>query len=369
MPTATGVAPDVKIISADSHIAEPEDLFTTRMPGHFGDRIPHVIIEGEKAGWCAGDFLMSPYMGVPLTAWGGNDPDERIKELERDGIYGEVLYPTLGMYAFRWFDDSILLDAICRAYNDWLAEFCAHPSGRFRGAAMINVDDVESGVKEVERVSGAGFPAALLSVQREAQSYDEPQFDPLWAALEAAGMCIGFHLLSNRERHEARRGSFAKSFSTFASPGDTVTESSHVQKTLADMILSGVFERFPGLMVAAVEFEAAWAVPFCSIMDFKYTFAMTRSKHAGRLWHRLPEGTLPSDYFRRNVFVTFQEDALAVRMREELGTDRLLWGSDYPHQSGTFPESRTVIDELLGEVPCADATRMLQTNAAQAFGF
>jgi predicted TIM-barrel fold metal-dependent hydrolase len=107
-------------------------------------------------------------------------------------VYGEVLYPTIGMFAFRWLPDSRLVDAMCRSYNDWLAEFCAAQPKRLKGAAMINVDDVAVAVREVQRIATMQFAGVIIPVDPGGgHSYDDPAYEPLWSAVEDAGLPIG----------------------------------------------------------------------------------------------------------------------------------------------------------------------------------
>jgi hypothetical protein len=114
---------------------------------------------------------------------------------------------------------------------------------------------------------------------------------------------------------------------------------------MCDMIFSGVFERHPRLMLAIVEFELAWAPHVLSSMDYTY-----RERHAEAIY-RFKDGMTPSDFFRRNVALSFQEDAVGVRLRDVIGVDNMMWGSDYPHSESTFPQSRKILAEILAGVP------------------
>jgi predicted TIM-barrel fold metal-dependent hydrolase len=125
-----------------------------------------------------------------------------------------------------------------------------------------------------------------------------------------------------------------------------------------------VFERFPGLKVLSVEHEAGWAAYFLHIMDYTYTQRVPRPE-----WHRFSNGALPSDFFHRNVFISFQEDPIAIQLRTYIGVDNLLWGSDYPHVESTFPRSREVLGEILAGVPEDERARIVGENTARIFHF
>jgi len=129
------------------------------------------------------------------------------------------------------------------------------------------------------------------------------------------------------------------------------------------MIFSGVFERHPRLMLAIVEFELAWAPNVLTSMDYTY-----RERH-GEALYRFKDGLVPSDFFRRNVVLSFQEDAIGIRLRDVIGVDNLMWGSDYPHSESTFPQSRKILAEILEGVPDDEQAKIVGLNTARVYNF
>jgi predicted TIM-barrel fold metal-dependent hydrolase len=134
--------------------------------------------------------------------------------------------------------------------------------------------------------------------------------------------------------------------------------------SLSHLIFSGVFERYPGLQVVSLEHEVAWAGHFLNVIDYTYTQRVPRPD-----WYRFKDGALPSDFFHRNVFISFQEDALGIQIRSTIGVDNLMWGSDYPHAESTFPRSREILDEILREVPEDERRKLVRDNAARLYRF
>ena len=130
------------------------------------------------------------------------------------------------------------------------------------------------------------------------------------------------------------------------------------------MIFSGVFERHPKLRVGSVEHEVCWSPFFLSQMDYTYTERPLRGD-----WHRFAPGVLPSDFFRSNCFVSFQEDAVGIRTRDIFGVHTLMWGSDYPHTESTFPRSREIVGKILADVPEDEQALIVRDNAAKLYGF
>ena len=137
-----------------------------------------------------------------------------------------------------------------------------------------------------------------------------------------------------------------------------------VRNALAAMIFGGVLERHPGLRIGAAEFEVAWVPYFLARMDNVYT-----ERAEGRRRERFRNGMLPSDFFRRNVFTSFQEDDLGIQLRSLIGVENVMWGSDYPHAESTFPKSREIVERILTNVPEPEQALIAGENAARLYGF
>ena len=370
-----------RIISSDSHVTEPPDVWALRVGPKFKDRAPHIVQEKDgDSSWVCDGKKMSGVSGgseagrrfldggkiIPLkhsfedNLLGGYIPEEHVKDMDADGVDAGLLYPTTGLGLYRSVSDSELLTALFRAYNDWLAEFCQPYPDRLKGIAMINLDDLHSGVKELKRCAKMGLPGAMITVYPHGRSsYDSPEYETLWATAQDLGIPLSLHFHTNRpDAGEEFSFVHAGSRSEF-------TNIDHwVRMSLADMIFSGVFERYPGLKVGAVEHELSWVPHFLDRMDYRYT--QVRIKEGD---HRFKDGILPSDYFHSNVFLSFQEDGVGVRLRDIIGTDKLLWGSDYPHPETTFPRSQQILEEILADCTEEEKAKIAGGNAARIYGF
>jgi predicted TIM-barrel fold metal-dependent hydrolase len=133
---------------------------------------------------------------------------------------------------------------------------------------------------------------------------------------------------------------------------------------LSHIIFTGVFERYPKLQIGSVEQELGWAPHFIERMDYNF---VQRPATGGR--RKFKEDMLPSDYFRRNVFLSFQEDALGIRDRDLIGVDNILWGSDYPHPECTFPHSRQVLETVLADCSEEEKAKIVGGNTARIYHF
>ena len=382
-------APDMgeyRMISSDSHVCEPPDLWTSRIEPELRDRAPRLVREDNGSDWwyCEGQRIMSTAgagaqpggrfedpenliavdspQDIFENVWpGAYIPDERLKDMERDGCYADVIYPTLPLNIFT-VQNSLLLDAICRAYNDWIADFCGAFPTRLKGIAMINVDDVGVAVKELERCANKGLAGALVpNYLPWGESYSLPKYDPFWAAAQDLAVPISLHEGTMRPGE----GQPLK----FGHPKDPrptmrVNRDHWMREVISELILDGVFERYPKLRVGAVEYELAWAPHFLDRLN--YVYAQRSLKPA---WHKFNEDMLPSDYFHRNVFVSFQEDALGIKERHIIGVDNIMWGSDYPHLATTFPRSREILAEILADCTEEEKAKIVEGNAAKLYHF
>jgi predicted TIM-barrel fold metal-dependent hydrolase len=251
------------------------------------------------------------------------------------------------------------MSAIFRAYNDWLAEFCRTDPMRLKGIAMINLDDVQEGIAELERAARLGLAGAMITeYPLEHRRYDQPEYEPFWAAAQALDLPLSLHTATRRQGKI--RGAGAK---TLRDASSRATKAFYPALSMCDMIFSGVFERYPRLTLAIVEFELSWAPHLLSTMDYTY-----RERHEEAIY-RFRGNMRPSDFFHRNVVLSFQEDDIGIRLRDVIGVDNMMWGSDYPHSESTFPRSRKILAEILADVPTDEQAKIVGRNTARVYRF
>ena len=380
--------PSYRIISSDNHVHEPVDLWTSRMEPKFKDRAPHIehleagdwwFCDGRNVGTSGGggaeagvrfkdpDKLNAGHR-MEEARLGGYIPEEHVKDLDLDGMDVSILYPTTGVMLYGT-QDSELLTSICSAYNDWVAEFFNAIPSRLKGIAMLNVDDVGVGIKELERCAKMGYVGAMIAVYpREAQLYDNPAYEPFWAAAQDLGMPLSLHIHSNRY------GPIQELADSDIHRAASVCNVAHwPQMSLADIIFSGVFERYPKLQVGSVEHELSWVPHFLDRLDYTYTdrmpppIASSQGRQSAHPMARFKDGVLPSDFFHNNVFLGFQEDGLGIRERHIIGVDQIQWGSDYPHQESTFPRSREILENILADCTEEEKAKIVGGNAARVY--
>ena len=266
----------------------------------------------------------------------------------------------MGFLLYNVVQDSELLTALFRTYNDWVGEFCRQYPKRLNDIALLNIDDVQTGITELQRCSKLGFAGAMIpTYPAEGRRYGSLEYEPLWAAAQDLEMPLNLHVATYRPGVGLEFQQVDMASSSF------ITNQDHwVRMSLGDIIFNGVFERYPKLKVGAVEFELSWVPHFLDRMDNRYT-----QRPPTKTFYRFKEDMLPSDYFHRNSFVGFQEDAVGIRLRDIIGVDNLLWGSDYPHTESTFPMSRQILEQILADCTEDEKAKIVGGNATRVYNF
>ena len=355
------------LISSDSHVVEPPDLWTTRLPADLRDAAPRGVQDPQNHHWylintdgtrgvdltlsrTAGmepkdvDAILADDPTADVGARGGSDALARLADLWRDDTVADVLYPTAGLSVFQ-IDDPELQEACCRAYNDWLAELCGTDPDRLVGVALLATNDIDNAVAELTRAREAGLRGAIMwTAPPEGDSFFDPFYEPLWAAAADCGTPISLHILAGRKESRKLAAYNRDLAGTFFFGFETRFE---LQRSVCELIASGVFERHPGLRVVAAEGGIEWAASLEVRLDSGFK----------SFWGRRSELTmLPSEYFRRNVYLTYISDPLGLNQIRFTGADHFMWSSDYPHHAAVWPHSRESVEREASQVGLDEAT-------------
>jgi predicted TIM-barrel fold metal-dependent hydrolase len=303
--------------------------------------------------------------GGRAGAW---DPRPRMRELDADGVAGEVIFPgaeSRGVPFQGASPASGVREAVpaeleragALAYDRWLADFCAENPERSAGVAVLSFRDVDAAVEDAHAAAKAGLRGGILLPAEwgELPPYNHPRWEPLWAACEDLGLPVNTHPLgAGRELY----GNLPGATAIFLSE---VKWFAHRPFTL--LLWSGVLERHPRLRFVLTEQMADWVPNTLEYFDDLYTRPIFAQIREG-----LPLS--PSEYWARQCFVgaSFLSPR-EVEMRSAIGVEKIMWGSDYPHAEGTWPHTREKLRETFHGVPAGDVERMLGGNAAAVYGF
>jgi predicted TIM-barrel fold metal-dependent hydrolase len=284
---------------------------------------------------------------------GGWDPAERVQEMAKDGVSAEVLYPTLGLNLFG-LDDARLQEACFQVYNDWLIDYCQVALDRLIGIACIPVYDIEIGVAEMERCRKAGMKGALIwQAPHPDLPFHSEHYEPLWNAAEELEMPLSLHILTGHNYSKNRVGG-VESYR-----GSVNLKTQDVVNAVFDFIFYGILDRHPRLKIVTVENEVSWA-PFY-LQQWDYYFRRFQKTNPP------PIDREPSEYFFRQAYATFFNDAVAGHNFAFWGADNCMWSNDYPHPNSTWPNSRKVIDRDLGHLPADTRAKLVRENVAKLY--
>ena len=356
------------MISADCHANEPATLWAERIEPQYKPRVPRVDTDANGVQWRITEgyrpdrLRLSELEGEDQTrAKAGADPKDRLRDHARDGIDGEAIFPNKGLAMWAT-PDPVFAMAMCRVWNDWAWETFGPYIEQLSPAAALATGDLQGSIAEVQRTAKLGFRFLTLPCKPiwgghdvEHVNYNLPHFDPLWAAIQDAGLGVTFHVSTGRDPRAARGNGGAVVNYVSHSLSPTI-------EPVANLCASGVFERFPKLRFATIEAGIGWIPWLLGAMDEAYL------KH--HFWVRPKLKQLPSEYFRQHGLASFQEDKPGLDLAEKYGiVDNIMWGNDYPHHEGTWPHSAEAIERTMGGLNDAARARVLGLNAARFFGF
>jgi predicted TIM-barrel fold metal-dependent hydrolase len=302
------------------------------------------------------------------------DPDLRVKDQDRDGVQAEVLYGVLG--ASSRLNDPEAAIEVLRIYNDWLAGFCSKHPGRFAGLAAIPNTSIEAGIAEVERIAKRGVLRGIdIANSPDLKPLWDPYWNPLWDVINATGLPLHFHTVSGYVPDHIRKIQMIGGDPTRAAlPGMPEVElpvaraafatsitafQLNMSNILTSMIYSGVLEKFPRIRLVLGEAGIGWIPYVLWRMDAEW------EDQFKDLSLKMP----PSDYWKRQCYATYQSDPVGVKLLDDLSVGNVMWGSDFPHPDGIWPDSREYVARELGHLPAATRRKIVCENAAKLYGF
>ncbi len=384
---------EVAVIDVDTHITEPPDLWSSRVPAKWVDQIPKLenikgrdywVINGKRA-LAPGSVSMAGYDGhpprhfpptfadIPAAAY---DAKARLAHMDAEGIYAQVLYPNVGGFGSQNFlrmDNAELKLACVTAYNDFLAEWASADHRRLLPVCALPFWDVAQSVAEIERCAALGHKSVLFPSQP--QDFHQPDlydmyWDPIWECAQSLGLPISFHIggqaaLGIKEGEFTPKGGkmgtqekFAR-YSSLAFVGNSLG--------ISEIICGGVCHRFPELKFVSVESGVGWIPAYIEALDWQWQNAGLHLDGKYEL--------LPSEYFRRQIYACFWFEKAMLAPAVEMYPDSIMYESDYPHPTSMSPGPATIAThpreyaaEALDGLPKDVVKKVLSENAAKVYG-
>jgi len=368
--------PGYRLIDADTHINEPPDLWTKRVPAKFKDRAPHMerfeqgdawVLEGVKDPI---NFGSNASAGIPLadrSAWvrwediraGGYDPKARLLEMDADLVDAAVIYPTprISHLVIANPDPEFHL-AMVQAYNDWLSEYCEHDPSRLGGIMLVPNRGVADAVREIQRVADRpGIVGCLIGCYPHGDLNLAEEDDPVWQEIAGRGMPLHIHvaLVNEYPRDIYASGAITEGLVM------GYLRFRDVPGRMLQFLEGGVFNRFPDLKIVLAEVDAGW-VPYVKeqvdnrVLRREYGAAMRKKR-------------LPSSVIEEHFYYTYITDHFALRNRHAIGVERLMWSTDFPHGGSDWPFSVRTIHADFANVPGRERDLILAGNAQRLYHF
>lgn len=345
---------EYRLISADGHVAEPPEFWTSEAPAKYRDRVPHIEPGTDGDLWVVPGFKMFSYR---RSAAGAYDPKARLADLDKDGVDAEVLFPNSGPEFARAAEDPDFHLAMVRLYNDFVTEFAGVAPDRFGACPVLPEVGIDAALAEIERLAGRpGIAAWLIKAYPHGDTTLKPEDDAVWEAVAATGKPMTLHIgLRVPNPFQA----------TSALPG--TLHFNDAPGRMLEIIFSGVLERFATLDWFFAEIDCGWLPYFSQTCDDNYLRRTRSELDDGWTTPVLPR--LPSEYMKERFPASFVTDAFAVHNRQVIGVERMLWSSDYPHPTTDWPHSWRTINATFWDVPDDERHAILAGNAQRLFGF
>jgi predicted TIM-barrel fold metal-dependent hydrolase len=368
------------VISCDGHLEIPPDAWIRHVPAEHRDRAPRLVrLRTGGEGWIVeGSPLIhngqNVAAGRPLKVKGGSyweddgvtpvpgtgDAAQRLGEQDLDGVDAEVLYPPVFISRFiENIEDREAYVAMVRAYNDFLAEdYCSVAPDRLIGNAIIPASGIEDAIGELKRAKSIGLRSVSLASFPNGTGSPAPEDDAFWEAALEMGMPLTAH---------GTMGERGNPLLTASARGTFDLQTSMVSRTMPPpvlcivrMVLSGVLDRLPDLRIYLAETNASWAPGVLFMIDDSYSIF--------RHWYGADLAMAPSEYAWKHFTFGIVRDPLALRMRELLRLDHIMWGSDFPHSVSSYPESRRWLDDIFSGCTPEQRRQVLVDNPVRFFG-
>ncbi len=360
-----------RLISSDSHVTEPADLWEKAIGSRFGERTPKMV--GERDGRKGKYFDVGGGLYVvmekieaeakknrPGTRDAGTDPVVRLQFQRDAGLDAEIINPTT-MGCIMQSPDLEIRNAAAAVYNDYMTEYCAPDPSRLISIAVVPTHDVDWAVNELQRVRGLGFRGAMINTvpPEGCLPFRDKSYDKLWAAVEELDIPLTLHILTGRVLDPI---SYAETDEEYAeAPSKFLDAYDEIRHVLAnDFIFGRIFDRFPKLKLVTGEFELGWILPFVNRIDqmqadFRDVIKMPALNNKA------------SDYMRMHVWHGMIDDPARDMMIPIAGVERVIWGSDFPHIRSIGLDAHERTAEMLQFLPAEDQARIVGENVAELY--
>lgn len=356
--------------SGDSHFLEPMDVFRDHLPADLAERLPRsekdeeagietVYVDGQQFDRKLPSVARAEFLGTFPRPPGNSDARLRIEDNDGEGVWAEIVYPSMGLWNGMIRDPRLAREA-ARVANDWSISEIQTVSPRLLPTAEISLLSMDDAAAEIRRVAALGMRGVFLPTRPPASVdlYNRDSWEPVWQAAEETGTVICFHIGTDSVDPEVQDSQVV-----YRGPGGAVLNyvetSFGGMRAAAQMVTSGALDRHPDLRVLVSEGGASW-VPFLGDrMNEAYR------QHGAAVRPKL--SALPKEILYRQVYTSFQHDPSAITALTADGYRNVMWGSDYPHLEGTYGHTQQTLHELFDDQPAEVVERITRGAFAELF--
>jgi predicted TIM-barrel fold metal-dependent hydrolase len=373
---------DYPVIDADAHVNEPPDLWQQRVPAKWKERAP--VLERSERGEVWVFDAGAERWPVGLTATAGLsffqyhpmcasyetmrpssfDTDARLADMDADGIYAQILYPSVTLKGARIYSKEPELQLACvNAYNEWLSEFCEGSNGRLIGQALIPTTGLEDAVAGLEAAITGPHRGAVISSFPNGSLRPKPEDDRFWAIAQEADFPIAIHIgsfLRDTPKSNAGTGQ-AWTGLGFIGKAAWTKAGGQTLGVVCDVLFSGIFEKFPKLAIVLVEANIGWIPTLLEQADDMFRRYRWYTKANAEM------SCMPSEVFHRNFYATFLLDSVGVELRHRMNLEHLMWSTDFPHSASDWPDSRITAERNFRGVPKHEVAKMMHANCKRLY--
>jgi uncharacterized protein len=381
-----------EVVSADSHLEVPPDMWSERLPDEYRARAPHVVeLEDGGHGWAMGEGEPVP-LGLQVTGGqkypdfvdrgrsfdeglpGTGGPEQRVSEQEQDGVDAEVLFSSVVATGLkRVGDDRDLAVAISRTYNEWANEYAAHDPERLWTIGIVPFTGIDDACESLDHISGLEHVRGAMLLQfPSGKPYLTPEDDAFWTKAEQLGLpVIAHHNFGGGEKAQHPLPGMRREGKTLDIHGTSegadlgmfvwlLTTDLPIPTlpivTLLQLMVSGTLDRFPGLRFHFAETGIGWLPYWLEQMEDRY------DRH--RFWAKINLPRRPTQYINDHFTLSFQEDHAGIALRHMIGVDNICWASDFPHSVSDWPYSREALARMMEGVPDDERRKIQALNIA-----
>ena len=380
----------IPIIDVDSHLSEPPDLWTSRLPSKWADVAPRVVFD-EKRGferWVVGNRKLSGVSGFAMAGWNqfpphfpprmadadpaAFEPKARLAHLDREGIYAQALYPNLlafMLFAFHNVGEPEFVIDCVKAYNDFLIEFSEPAPDRIIALCALPFWDVEASLKELDRAHAMGHRGVLFIGKPHRMglpALEDDHWAPLFKDIQERDLALNFHTGFSDYTEEEFVGQLGKEQTRSGYAKSTALQQLGLAETLADLTTSQVCIKYPALKMVIVESGVGWLRYFLEMLDWQWVNSGAQAES--------PDRELPSFYFERQIYGSFWFEREAAARIADLYQDNLMFETDFPHPTSLSPgpissskPPRETVETTLADVDEEIKRKIMYKNAARLY--